>query len=165
MLKNEIALSSAITFVKAFEVLDTEQKKNISTNNSTKLQFNANAILLTIPLIVVGTLACELLIKSFLQPNTMGHKLNELFNNSDFDEKLKNFVQTSVIQIIKDNFNKNYNEDLFNQELNQNANNFVKWRYFHEQNRTDLKASFIFIGTLMQVLKEVALAEKKNKGL
>ena len=81
MLSNEAALSSAILFNHAFDIL-----YNRMENSAIELKQNYNNkgaqldAALVVPVLAIGSLACELYLKSFLPPNTRGHKLFKLYN-------------------------------------------------------------------------------------
>ena len=102
--------------------------------------------------VVNVSFACELYIKAIMMKNSQnideferGHELEKLFNLLDDNCKEK----------VKDRFEKEYGNGIFNQFLSDNNNAFIDWRYALEHSvRTNINHFFSFATILKEFVEE-----------
>ena len=147
---NQEALSNALIFDDAVSVL-----KRGSHDEGRDLIKN---YLLSIPIIVNSSLACELFLKSLLPIGTHGHLLyNDLFKKLDPD--CQKIISDSVVLIMKEN-NSEYLDAHFINDLIENEDLFVQWRYFHEPDKTGIRFDAVFLNALLLTLKKVIVSAR-----
>ncbi len=165
MLPNELAMNNAVTFKKAYDVL-YEQFHIAELQVDTDSQVVTNDIaLLFVPLIVNGTFACELFLKSLLPQETgesCEHDLKKLYTSPDMKQNIKDGIANCVVTIMQ-NFKHDYDARQFHTDIKKNKDNYDNWRYFHENKKESIKADFLFIHYLMQVLFDICLTERGTK--
>lgn len=159
MLYDETALSNAVIFNHAFDILykqfEDGSKNLIQDFQNKKAKLDAALI---VPVLTNGAFACELYIKSLLPPNTRKHKLYELYN--ELSDELKEQIQNLHVEFMK-NSSSNYTTDDFYSDLQRHSNVFVTWRYFHEGDTTSAQIPFMCI--FLKTLNAVCRVERVRK--
>lgn len=157
MIYNEEAMSIGLIFRHAYDILNEKMQSGIMSKITGNSDTNDKTMLdaaLFVPSIVNCAFACELFMKSILQKNIRGHKLNDLFSSLDggIQEKIKN-------KTIKEmnSLSKTYSEIDFQNDLEKNSNIFAEWRYVYEGNSDS--ANYQFITNLMKATFDVACEE------
>ncbi len=159
MLTDETALSNAIIFNHAFDILYSRLEKSVialkQNYNNKEAQLDAA---LVVPVLTIGSFACELYMKSLLPPNKKGHELHHLYNQ--LDEEAKRNILNIHLEFMR-NSKPDYSLKEFNSDLRKHRNIFRKWRYFPEHETGTADISFIYI--LLKALNTVCRIEKEKK--
>ena len=110
-----------------------------------------------VPVLVNGSFACELYLKSLLPPGTTGHLLYDLYMLLDENTRIsiKKYCDERIDFI-------NYD---FDTTLKDFSNAFVFWRYIHEQNGNlgtlGLNLGLRFLSHFVEILKLIANDKKE----
>ena len=160
MIHDETAMNNGVIFLHAFDILKERMQQGINRGaqggNVLKGKPAWDATLL-VPVVVNGSLACELFMKSMLPQGTRGHKLEELFALLDnaLQEKIKQFT---IAEMKKGNAA--YSETEFQNDLDGNNDVFIEWRYFHEGNSHSV--NYQFVGAFLKSIFAVVDEERKK---
>lgn len=96
--------------------------------------------------------SCELFLKSGLNDEERVRKENQVHNIKALFEKqqpeLRQLIKGGVVELRKKTIN-NYDEEMFDNELQRNSEVFFKWRYYYEGKVTDLSMEFIRVLSLV----------------
>lgn len=114
--------------------------------------------------------SCELFLKSGLddderiQKENQVHKLKTLFEKQQ--PEFQQLVKGGVIELRKKSIS-NYDEEMFDNELQSNSEVFFKWRYYYEGKVTELNMEFIrvfslVLFTIYEKQLEALFKEKQN---
>ena len=161
MVYDQLALSNGVIFLHTFEILDNKMKQGIINLQQGKKGIDGKAELdaaLFVSVIVNGSLACELLLKSMTPTIKKEHHIDDLF--SLLDSETKNAIEVLTVEKMKKT-NVSYCSQDFYDDLTKNAKLFTEWRYFHECKGT-LNANHPFISALAKSLFSVANNEDKK---
>lgn len=151
-------MSNGVTFRHAVDILNNQM--NFGLANMTSTNEVVNCILdaaLVVPVAVNGAFACELFMKSMLPKDTLGHKLNDLFEL--LDNNLKEDIRDLTVERMK-KINSEYCYTNFQEELVHNSNVFAEWRYFHEGNADFIGLQFIL--SFMKSIFDIANKEQQK---
>lgn len=152
MIYDEIAMNNGIIFQHTYDILNEKMNQAIMNLNNINKMDVLDASLF-VPVVVNGSLACELLLKSMLPQNTRGHKLDELFLllDNNIQENIKTYTINEMKKIIS-----GYCDTDFQNDLAQNNDQFIEWRYFHEGNAQEANLQFIsgFMKAIFSVVNE-----------
>ena len=153
------AYDNALGFANAFRLLLS--KTSISTLQKSRSYSDASMIM---PTIVNGAFACELFLKALLKsPHTKGkkaHSLIMLVNAYDREQPgKKDFIRQVCIGVMHNiQCNENYDESMYNRDLQSIDCAFYNLRYWHEpidpnSPRRNYVYNFDFIQTFVAVLQ------------
>lgn len=129
--------------------------QNIKVQSQTELKNNDELVeeIHTVPAIVNLAFACELYLKGFFSGKKSGHYLHTLFE--EIPEVIRNVIRLECIQngIAS-------SEDGFNSRLLNISNAFAEWRYFYEDEKTDLELDLEFLKRFAFCLHEIKVFYK-----
>ena len=156
MIYDEIAMNNGVIFLRAFDILKERMQQAINCGVQGGNVLSGKSALdasLFVPIVVNGSLACELFMKSMLPQRKKIHKLDELFAllDNDLQEKIR---QSTIAEMKKRNTA--YGETEFQNDLDGKNDIFVEWRYFHEGNSHPVNYQFVdaFLKSIFTVVNE-----------
>ena len=138
----------AVTFANAAHTLDIICKAGVEykENKIGEKLFSQHVI----PQITLMAFSCELALKSLMSKNKKSfksiHNLSKLYKLIANNDKFH--ISRRVIEKMK-NYNSDYDNQCFLDNLEETANTFVDWRYFYEK---PVKVVYPFLKSLFDVL-------------
>lgn len=142
--------TAATAFETSVIILEVAQKANVQINDKDiRYQYTAQTL---IPLIVLKSFSCELLLKSIISYEK--HEVPKIHNLKKLYYRLNGKTQNIIKEIVLRGFQSigfEYNEKFFKYDLASNANLFEDWRYFFEKS---VSANTQFVDILQGVLSK-----------